>query len=76
MSLQIRYKQLVLDQDNNFYLISLNVLITCLLDKCMDILGRSLVLVELLGVKGLTRLWIEHSFPSAKSILWVQSHIC
>ena len=31
--LQSSYKNLVLDQDKNFYLISLNVLITCLLDN-------------------------------------------
>ena len=32
---------LVLDQDNKFYLISLNILMTCLLDNvCMYVLGR------------------------------------
>ena len=35
----------MLDQDNNFYLISLNILITCLQDISMDILGKSLILV-------------------------------
>ena len=28
----VRYKNLVLDGDNNLYLISLNILMTCLLD--------------------------------------------
>ena len=38
--LWICYKNFVLDQDKNFYLMSLSILITCLLDY-MDILGRS-----------------------------------
>ena len=33
ISLQIGYENLVLDQDNNFYLTSLNILITCLLNN-------------------------------------------
>ena len=33
ISSKISYKNLVLDQDNNFYLMSLNILITCLLDN-------------------------------------------
>ena len=33
ISLQIGYENLVLDQDNNSYLISLNILITCLLNN-------------------------------------------
>ena len=33
ISLKISYENLVLDQDNNFYLISLNILISCLLDN-------------------------------------------
>ena len=33
ISLQISYENLVLDQDNSFYLISLNILITCLLNN-------------------------------------------
>ena len=32
ISLEISYDNLVLDQDNNFYLISLNILVTFLLD--------------------------------------------
>ena len=32
-SLKLSYENLVLDQDNNFYLISLNILISCLLDN-------------------------------------------
>ena len=35
----------MLDQDNNFYLISVNILITCLQDICMDILGKSFMLI-------------------------------
>ena len=45
MSLQIRYKNLVLDQESDFYLRNLNIPITCLLDICMDILGRSFMLI-------------------------------
>ena len=33
ISLKLSYENLVLDQDNNFYLISLSILITCLLEK-------------------------------------------
>ena len=33
ISLKISYENLVLDQDNNFYLISLNILISCFLDN-------------------------------------------
>ena len=35
----------MLDQDNNFYLISVNILITCLQDISMDILGKSFMLI-------------------------------
>ena len=42
ISFWISYKNLVFNQDNNFYLIHLNILITNLLDyKYMDIIGRS-----------------------------------
>ena len=33
ISMKIGYENLVLHQDNNFYLISLSILITCLLDS-------------------------------------------
>ena len=33
ISLLIAYENLVLDQDNNFYQISLSLLVTCLLDN-------------------------------------------
>ena len=33
ISLKIKYENLLLDQDNNFFLISLSFLITCLLDN-------------------------------------------
>ena len=43
---------MVLDQDNNFYLISLSILITSLLDNVtLDIIGR-IACYSLLGVKG------------------------
>ena len=32
ISLKISWEYLVVDQDNNLYLISLNILMTCLLD--------------------------------------------
>ena len=35
----------MLDQESDFYLISLNILITCLLVISMDILGRSFKLI-------------------------------
>ena len=47
------YKNLVLDQDNNLYLISLNILITCLLDN-FQILQGEVTCSSLLGVRGLT----------------------
>ena len=74
----------MLDQDNNFYLISLNVSITCLPDMCMDILGRSFML--LLGVKGsntfnvswkfnrvttkkeVVKIWLKEVYPSCKIV--------
>ena len=33
ISLEISWEYLVVDQDNNLYLISLNILMTCLLDN-------------------------------------------
>ena len=33
ISLKIKYENLLLDQDNNFFLISLSFLITCLLEN-------------------------------------------
>ena len=44
---------LVLDQGNNFYLIYLSTLITCLLDSGWILLGE-VMCESLLGVKGLT----------------------
>ena len=42
----------MLDQDNNFNLISLSILITCLLDKVWILLGE-VPCLSLMGVKGL-----------------------
>ena len=42
----------MLDQDNNYYLISLNILITCLLDNVWISL-KEVTCLSLLGVKGL-----------------------
>ena len=42
----------MLDQDNNYYLISLNILITCLLDN-VRILLKEVTCLSLLGVKEL-----------------------
>ena len=42
---------LVVDQDNNFYLISLNILITCLLDNVWILQGE-VTYQSLLGVSG------------------------
>ena len=36
---------MMLDQESDFYLRNLNILITCLLDISMDILGRSFMLI-------------------------------
>ena len=47
------YKNLVLDQGNNFYLISLSFLITCLLDNVWVFKGE-ITCQPLLGVKGLS----------------------
>ena len=38
-SLQISYENLVLDQDYNFYLMSLSILITCMLDHVWMLSG-------------------------------------
>ena len=47
---------MVLDQDNNLYLVSLSILITSLLDNVtLDIIGR-IACYSLLGVKGLNPL--------------------
>ena len=35
----------MVDQGNNFYLLSLSILITCLLDNVWVFLGRSFVLI-------------------------------
>ena len=40
ISLLISYKNLVLDQDTNFDLISLGILITCLLDNVWILQGE------------------------------------
>ena len=45
----------MLDQDKNFFLISLSVLITCLLDNAWILLGE-VACQSLLGVKGLNTL--------------------
>ena len=45
----------MLDQDNNFYLISLNILVTCLLDN-VRILWGEVSCWSLLGVKGLRKI--------------------
>ena len=44
----------MLDQDNNFYLISLSILVTCLLDN-VQILQGEVACQSLLRIKGLTR---------------------
>ena len=56
----------MLDGDSSFYLISFNILITCV--ECMDIVGRSFMLLtfSLLVVKGLIILKVD--FASQKSI--------
>ena len=53
ISLYISYENLMLDQGNNFYLISLSILITCLLENVWT-LWRGISFKSLLGVKGLT----------------------
>ena len=40
ISLHYSYKNLVLDQDNHFYLISLSILSTCLLDNVWILKGE------------------------------------
>ena len=52
ISLYIHFENLVLDQDNNFYLISLSILITCLLDNLWILLGE-VTCKSFLGVEGL-----------------------
>ena len=42
----------MLDQDNNFYLISLSILNTCLLNNVWTLLGE-VPCLSLMGVKGL-----------------------
>ena len=44
----------MLDQDNNFYLVHLSILFTCLLDSAWMLLGE-VTCKYLLGVKGLTK---------------------
>ena len=62
----------MLDQDNNFYLISWNMLISCLLDNVRILLGE-VSCWSLLGVQGLTTdknsPWFSTSFYSFKSML-------
>ena len=48
-------RNLVLDQDKNFYLMSLNFLITCLLDKVWR-WQEEVTCESLLGVRGLSKL--------------------
>ena len=45
ISLLISYKNLVFDQGNNFSPISLSILITCFAGKCLEIIGRSYMLI-------------------------------
>ena len=45
ISLSMSSENLVLDQDNNLYLMSLSILITCLLDNVGDIIERSYKLI-------------------------------
>ena len=52
ISLYISYENLVLDQDNNFYLTSLSILMTCLLDN-VQLLQGEVTCWSLLGVEGL-----------------------
>ena len=40
ISLEIIYENLVLNQDKNFYLISLSILVTCLLDNVRRLWGE------------------------------------
>ena len=47
----------LLDQDNNFYLISLNILISCLLNNVSMLLGE-VSYWSLLGVKGFREGWL------------------
>ena len=44
----------MLDQNNNFYLISLSILITCLLDNIWILLGE-VTCLSLIEVKGLRK---------------------
>ena len=44
----------MLDQDNNFYLVHLSILFTCLLESAWMLLGE-VTCKSLLGVKGLTK---------------------
>ena len=39
------YKNLVFDQGKNFSLVSLSILITCFAGKCLEIIGRSYMLI-------------------------------
>ena len=45
ISLSMSSENLVLDQDNNLYLMSLSILITCLLANVGDIIERSYKLI-------------------------------
>ena len=39
------HKNLVFDQGKNFSLVSLSILITCFAGKCLEIIGRSYMLI-------------------------------
>ena len=53
---------MVLDQDNNFYLISLSILIACLLEN-VQLLKEEVRCWTFLGVKGLSDLTTEDQSP-------------
>ena len=65
----------MLDQDNNFYLISFNILISCLLDN-VRISQREVSCLSLLGVKGLTETFFYDSlYPMLHVQFWYLSSI-
>ena len=65
----------MLDQDNNFYLISFNILISCLLDN-VKISQGEVSCLSLLGVKGLTETFFYDSlYPMLHVQFWYLSSI-
>ena len=76
ISLSISQENLVLDQDNNFYLIHLSILITCLLNNEWIIQGE-FTCYALLGVKGLNDLKqmpVDGSFNNIT--LYILTSVC